>query len=322
MRGHVAACLALLLLPGWAAAQGPGADCPGDAPVCRTTTVVTVDPADVTIEPLTGHAIVRVVVQYTYPVPNGALSATRIRLELDTPDSTFVATVSPSTLFARVQNAPAGGSATITETLEAEAFVAATAQATAFVPASLRVRAEAERNGGLGNSSGEATFAARAAFRPAADLALPPEGVSLPAGGSASVSAVVTNYGNARTRFSLTLESWPEGYEFTLPDAPIVLDAPVGGGEPVTAAVVRVEIRRGLLADPGNATFHLTGEYAGDAEPTNATRAFSTSAEVRLGGERPIPAPGAATALTVLAIPALMRARHGLGGSLARRGAR
>ncbi|HVL48203.1 MAG TPA: hypothetical protein VM889_06575 [Candidatus Thermoplasmatota archaeon] len=244
----VAALLVALAAP--AAGQMPGR--PAESRISMS-----VQPIDGPIMPERGVGLAELDIVYAYFSGGVALDPTTIRLEVEGPAWTH-ASVTPSTIQVAPGPVPVG----LVGRVHARAIVAVAtdANAPAYWPGEIRIRATAEPNGLIAGSTAQEVLTVVADWFALTQVAGPRD-VALEPGRDHKVAFVVANLGNAPARHAVTVVSAPEGVTVRVPepfetgsrqygnathDAPAVVVfrlAPGSTGGPVVLRVATAYVR-------------------------------------------------------------------------------
>ncbi|HVL87997.1 MAG TPA: hypothetical protein VM681_08360 [Candidatus Thermoplasmatota archaeon] len=251
-------------------AFAPSAQAQGLAPTCDTTTAVRITAHQAPIRPLSGFAILEVDVTYSWFNTQNAASftASKISLTVETNQAWTIVTISPSNLFPVVTPSTNAGTDSGSKTEKAELFVVTTADAPAFTPGNIKVKANADRNGCLGSSSGEAETTVQADFFSIIDATTPTTIQKSGPQQQVVFPMTVTNYGNANTKIFFDVLSQPEGWQ-VVPPSEVILEARQQGGKATTKTanmVVQTPWRNGYLNEVGAVTMRMTSNYALDTK--------------------------------------------------------
>lgn len=195
----------------------------------------------------------------------------------------------------------------------ASLLVATTAEAPAFVPTGIRVRASLESR--LGNGTGEGGNDVEAGYYGILDATVdPPVRVSSP-GTPASFALGITNHGNGATRVAFRVEQVTAGWDVRPPE-PFTL-APrfeKGAATRVVDAVFTPPPRDGIVNEPGLATIVVEGASVapggGEASPVTVSLLLTSKRVDVTGGVLDAPAPQVALAVALAAGAALALRRR------------
>lgn len=285
----------------------PEAEAGAPAHVCSTEIRIEASQEPLTVVPLKSFDEALLRVTYTYPRPNTATTTTRASLTIVDAPSWAVATVSPANLFFAVENTPNPPATDGTDQAEANVLVSTTADAPAFMPASVRLRVEAQPNANLNGSANETTVTVIAGYFSILDVGTPESTVRVTAGDRRDVPIQITNLGNGPTRVAAELKIAAEGVAIA-PPAPLTLGSRQLGDRNSSANVtfalaVAPDARAGVF----RVEFAFRAEYAGPpqtegvGEGDATTLSFNVVIERAAGGVKAPGAEGAAAVLVAVA---------------------
>lgn len=243
------------------------------------------------IEPVSGLEDTNV----TVAVPCGSAdengTSRAVRVEVASKPEWVGATLSPSTVFIQAGDCDASeGTASSWTSL----VVQTTAQAPAFEPANLTLRASSD-----GMEPGTDDVAVEAGFRAVVDAQTPKPAVAAGPDATVDLPVQVTNFGNGPVAVTAQVVNGSGALEVTLPDA-FTLGAKQKGADHVgnVTVSVRTPAPNGYVDDRSSFEVRWSARYepdpsVGGAEATSRFRIATRGIHV--------PGPGAAAALAVLA---------------------
>lgn len=268
----------LLLALAAAAAAAPLAAAQQAAPLFQPSLVLLLQPSDEPVTPLTGVSATRGEVEYRHATAGGLVGdSTRVHLRVAHAPPWATVTLSPSTLVLH-RNMPGG-----TDAVARAAFhivVTTTMDAPAFVPAEVRVLAEAEPSGLLEGATADASLLVSAAYVGLLDVRPPARAIGLPPGATVTLPVTVTNFGNGVTTVRATVLDAPDGVRVALP-TPLTLESRQGGGR-LTQGTLDLDVRADRGFRGGVLTLRVHGHYALDARLEGDAK----EVQVRLDADR------------------------------------
>lgn len=273
------AFIALLLLGLTVATAAPpaAAQVPGGEDATRTNTQVSATPPSQPIRPLSTPAVIPVEITYTYQPQSQALLATQINLEVVDRPSWAIATISPETVFAPIQQGGTGTDSSRQSTVSTTLVVQTTADAPAFQQGNIRIQANAQQNQGLAASSGTTTVPIVADFFSILDAGIPQTVRIARPQESIDVPITITNLGNADTTVFINRQGEnPQpgaGVLFTSP-SPRTVPSKQQGSQDNTLDVpvsLQAPYQNGYINQPGVLNLQITSNYALDTQEQGMT---------------------------------------------------
>lgn len=240
---------------------------------------------DAPIRPLSGLGQATLKIDYSYFAAGGtALTATRITLSVAEAPSWAVVTISPSTILIPIQS-PSGPSNTIQATQQtAIVYVATTADAPAFTPANLKIKADAAANQPIAATTGDVQSLVQADFFSVIDVQVaqpirivrPQTAVEFP--------ITVSNFGNGNSKVAFELVGEPSGgLQVPIPQ-PITLEARQTGGKLTQQTVgfnIQTPFKNGYMNQDGLVTVKLKAAYALNSQVKGEEVQFSVLATTK-----------------------------------------
>lgn len=244
----------LVLLPAATGAEAQG--------VFPTALEVIVTPVQEALPPDGTPVETPLIVRYSVQQPGPLLGPTRVDISAGSDSPWLLAGTSPTTIYFAPPSEPCA-CATYTMAAEASLIVAATPDAPAFTPSTIRITASAAPNGLLQGSSAETLTVAQADFF-ALTTAQPRDSVvALRPGSQGPLTVSVTNHGNGQVLVTFETETAPDGVRAAAP-APIVLEAAQAGGTK-TREDVTWYFEAGQAFEPGFASLIVRTQYRFDS---------------------------------------------------------
>lgn len=264
------------------------------------------------IQPLSGLERLEVTITYRYQPGGADLVATPINIEVTDQPSWVVATVTPSTVYADVEETPGddSGSTEVTATL----VVQTTADAPAFEQGTISIEASAQANGNLAGSSGTANVPVRAGFYSIVTAQTPKKVVTARPQQNVDFPITVTNGGNANQNIFLSVESGAEQLvQSTVLPGTFEVASKQQGSEDNTATVtvsVQTPFQNGYINEPGVLSLAVDSAYSLD--PSERGQSTRVTMLVTTKGFY-VPGPGLLLSLAGMAGVALAMQRTRLG---------
>ncbi len=267
-----------------------------------STVTLKITPYEQPIKPLSALAILTATVGYQYmSAGSTALVASKVVLTVAESPPWAVVTISPSALLFPIKSPGAANSQVDAGTLDAKIIVTATADAPAFTAGNIKIKANAERNQPIAQSSTEDNTLITADYFSIIDAQVqqpiriigPQKGVDFP--------LTVTNFGNANTKVNFEVLDKSGGLEVPIPQ-PLTLEAKQTGGTKNAQTVtfsLQTPFRNGYMNQPGIVNLKLKSAYALD--PTKKGEEVTLSVLVTTKGFY-VPGPGPVFVLVGLAL--------------------
>ncbi len=255
--------LALLVIFGLTVGSTPVSAQLSGAPT--NTEVVPGDPGG-PVQPLSDLARIPVVINYRYSPGGADLVATPINVEITNNPSWITATMSPSTVYAPVEETNQDGQQTVQ--VESTLVLQTTADAPAFQQGNVQIQATAQSNGNMEGSSGTATVAVTAGFYSILNAQTPQKVVTARPQQKVDLPITITNLGNANTNVFLDIESGDEKLiQNTVLPSPVTVPSKQQGSKDNTQTVlvqVQTPFKNGYINEPGVLSMKISSTYALD----------------------------------------------------------
>jgi hypothetical protein len=284
------------------AAQNAG--CNAGLLTCATTTSIEITPVTQPVKPLGPFITVPITIKYLYTqTASVALAATPITLRVTNAPSWLVTTLSPTTVYAPVNQVAGaqgtGSNAQLEVVLPANLLVSATADAPAFTQGPIAIQADAADNGALTASSATNSFSVNADFFSIIEATTPQTIQRAKPQQQVTFPITVTNFGNAQTKVEFSTESVPDKWQAS-PPAPVQLAARQAGGTQNAKTAnfnLQTPFQNGYLNVVGAVTIRLKSNYALDPKVIGDSTIIST-----LTTTKGFYVPGPEPALALMAI--------------------
>lgn len=307
LNGALAALVALAFLA--TIAPPAAAQAPTNA---QSTLALEITPFEAPIRPLSGLGQAQLKIKYGYVSAGAtALTATKVTLSVAEAPSWAVITISPSTVLVPIKQ-PQGAAATVdADPQTAIVYVATTADAPAFTPANIKIKASAAANQPIAAADADVSSLVQADYFSVIDVQVqqpirivrPQTAVDFP--------VTITNFGNGNSKVAFELVNEPSGgLQVPIPQ-PVTLEARQTGGK-VTQQTVSFSIstpfKNGYMNQPGLVTVKLKAAYALNSQIKGEEIQFSVLATTK-GFYVPGPSPMLAI-LAVGLVAAVLGARR------------